>query len=409
MKRAPAAIVLLVAAFGAHATDGNNAGTASADLALSRGASAEEQLHKRLRERVRTIPGTDTQYFVGGFLHVDGIATRHKQDGDEQDTFLVSTTPFGPADRDYRLSIRQSQFDWLSRTPTGYGPIWTRLEANLFPIDGTTALTLNQLLVRWDEHLVLGKTYSTFMDDDALPTTIDYNGPGGVTYVRQWLARGRAALGAGWAIEGSVEAPQAELRVDSPTLSVDTSAERPDLAARVRYESDRGHLQIAGLSRRISVNVTSSAGSVERRVDGTGVAISGSLSVFSDDALLFHTVTGRGVGRYLNDPLSATGLALNASNQLELVRSSGATLYYQHQWAPDWMSVGGASTLWVSDDGQRLPDSLRRIWYVSVNLIHALTPTLYVGAETLWGQAVRVNGDDATNLRLHLAVRYLIF
>jgi hypothetical protein len=409
MKRVLPLIATLMLALGAHAAEGEAPGTESPERALSKGASAEEQLRQRLREHVRTIPGTDTQYVVGGYLNVDAIATQHKQDGDEQDTFLVSTTPFGPADADYRLSLRQSQFNWLSRTPTGIGPVWTRLEANLFPIDGTTALTVNQLFVRWDEHITIGKTYSTFMDDDALPATLDYNGPSGVTYVRQWLARGRLALGAGWALEGAIEESQADLTVDGTILALNTRADRPDLVARVRYETDRGHLQIAGLSRRVSVSVASPLGNVQQPVHGTGLSISGSLSLFSDDTLLFQTVTGKGVGRYFNDPLSATGLALSTSNELELVRSTGTTLYYQHQWAPDWLSVAGTSLLWMNNDGQRLPESLRQIWYTSVNLIHTLTPTLYVGAETLWGKATQVDGTDATNLRLQLSLRYLIF
>jgi hypothetical protein len=38
-------------------------------------------LHDRLRASVRTIPGTETQYLIGGYLQLDGIATRKKQDG----------------------------------------------------------------------------------------------------------------------------------------------------------------------------------------------------------------------------------------------------------------------------------------------------------------------------------------
>ena len=58
--------------------------------------------------------------------------------------------------------------------------------------------------------LLLGKTYSTFMDDAALPTTLDYNGPSGMAFARQWLARVSIPFASGWAIEASVEDPQAD-------------------------------------------------------------------------------------------------------------------------------------------------------------------------------------------------------
>ncbi|MGA8053304.1 MAG: porin, partial [Burkholderiales bacterium] len=379
------------------------------DFAASKGSAAEAQLRERLKSAIRTIPATDTQYLIGGYVQLDGLVTRKKQDGDEQDTFIASTIPFGPADADYRLSVRQSQINWLSRTPTSLGPVWTRLEANLFPLDGKTAPTLNQLFVRLDDWVIVGKTYSTFMDDGILPTTLDYNGPSGVTFVRQWLARGSIPFGSGWALEASVEESQADLDAGGASISVHADARRPDLAARVRYEGDFGHLQLAGLSRSIKVTAESPLGTRNWNVNGTGVSLSGSLNTFGDDTLLWQAVTGKGVGRYFNDPLSATGVALGSDWRFELVRSSGATLYYQHKWAPDWMTVAGVSTLWVSDEGLRPPDALRRVVYASANLLHRLTPTLIVGGEALWGEATQVGGASATNVRVQISLRYLIF
>ena len=100
MRRAAAAAAALALACGASAAEDDG------DFATAKGSKLEAQLEARLKAAVRTIPGTDTQYLIGGYLQVDGIATRKKQDGDEQDTFIVSTTPFGAADADYRLSGR---------------------------------------------------------------------------------------------------------------------------------------------------------------------------------------------------------------------------------------------------------------------------------------------------------------
>jgi hypothetical protein len=403
MRRAAAALAAVALAASATAAEEDG------DFAASKGSQLEAQLESRLKAAIRTIPGTDTEYLIGGYLQLDGIATRHKQDGDEQDTFFVSATPFGPADADYRLSVRQSQINWLSRTPTPIGHVWSRLEANLFPLDGKTAPTLNQLFVRLDDWVIVGKTYSTFMDDGALPTTLDYNGPSGVTFVRQWLARASIPFGSGWAIQASVEESQADLSGGGTLLAVHSDARRPDLAARVRWEGDAGHVQLAGLSRSIDVVADSPLGTRERHVNGTGVSFSGSLNI-GEDTLLYQAVTGKGVGRYFNDPLSSTGVALGTNGRFDLLRSSGVTVYYQHKWAPDWMSVAGASTLWTSDDDQiRRPDELRRVVYASANLLHRLTPTLIVGGEVLWGEATQVGGASATNTRVQLSVRYLIF
>jgi len=404
MTRTLAAAVASALALAAPAAEDDG------DYAASKGSQLEAQLESRLKAAVRTIPGTDTQYLIGGYLQLDALATRKKQDGDEQNTFIVSTTPFGSADGDYRLSVRQSQFNWLSRTPTGVGAVWSRLEANLFPIDGRTYPALNQLFVRLDDRVIVGKTYSTFMDDGVLPTTLDYNGPSGVTFARQWLARVSFPSGSGWALEASVEESQADLAGGGALLALRTDARRPDLAARVRYEGDFGHVQLAGLSRSIDVVADSPFGTRERHVSGTGVSLSGSLNAFDDDTLLWQAVTGKGVGRYFNDPLSASGVALGADRRFELLRSSGVTLYYQHKWAPDWMTVAGASTLWTASDGVlRRPDELRRVVYASANLLHRLTPTLIVGGELLWGEATRVDGSSETNGRVQLSLRYLVF
>ena len=383
---------------------------AAEDWAAVVGGGADERLAKQLEEGVRKIPGTDTRFLVGGFVEVDGLATRHEQTGAEQATFLVSSTPFGAADNDRRLSIRQSQINWLSSTPTALGLLTVNAQANLFSLDfdGTTTLSLQRLYARLADVLVAGRTYSTFVDPDALPTTLDYNGPSGLTSVQQWLVRGMVPLGSGWTVAAGVEQAQADHRAGRRSVELRTEAQRPDLAARLRFDFERGHLQLSGISRRIELTASAGSDTTSRTFDASGLSVSGSLATVGDDSLVAQYTTGKGIGRYFNDSISGTGVGVGVDHRLQLVRSSGATLYYQHHWNADWMSVAGASTLWGSDTGTRPPDALRRLVYASANIIHRLLPALLIGAEGLWGKAIRADGVSASNARLQLSVRYLV-
>ena len=304
MRRTLAALAASLAALAALAAEDDG------DFAASKGSAAEAQLHERLKSAIRIIPGTDTQYLIGGYLQLDALATRRKQAGDEQNTFIASTIPFGAADADYRLSGRQSTDQLVSRTPTGVGDVWTRLEANLFPLDGDTAPTLNQLFVRLADRLIVGKTYSTFMDEGALPTTLDYNGPSGLTFMRQWLVArldpARPGLDARWFGGGIAGRLRRRWRGAQRAVERAPAGSRSARALRGRLRARAARGTYAAHRR----HAASPLGTSERHVNGTGVSLSGSVNTFGDDTLLWHAATGKGIGRYFNDPLSATGVAL---------------------------------------------------------------------------------------------------
>lgn len=414
-----AVVVLAIAAACAVRAGPLEAASPAADATEvdGRGATAETGLRERLEARARTVPGTDTQYLVGASLQADAIAARRRQDGDEQDTLIVSATPFGAAPSAQRLSVRSSQLDWISRTPLEGGPsVWTRLQANLFGPDGTTRPQLTQAWVRWGDTLLLGKTYSTFMDDAVLPATLDYNGPSGVTFVRQWLARVSLPVGGPVRVDASVEEAQAdESAAPGERVRVSGRASRPDLAARLRVEGERTHAQLAVLSRRLDVEAqtgpegapTASAG---RRVAGHGVSLSASVPTFGEDTLSGQWVRGDGVGRYFNDGVSATGAVLGTDLRVVPITLAGTTLYYRRVWTDGLASTFGASRLRVEGDASlRAPAALRSLTYASANLVRRVAPTVFAGAELQWGEAVAVDGARASTVRAQLSLRWLLF
>jgi len=376
---------------------------------VQKGAPADASLEELVKAKARTIPGTGIRYLVAGYLQLDTAWTRRQLEGNEQDTFLVSAIPFGDADSGTRASIRASQINALAQMPTALGELTALMQADLFTYEAGARPNLTQLVARLGNWLGVGKTYSTFMDDEAWPTTLDYNGPSGAVFVRQLLVRGGVSLPAGLRVEASLEDPQTDASAERAGLSVSAKADRPDFVARFRYGSERVHAQLAGLSREVVYSAQLPSGSTQRRVSGYGVSASAAIRVAEEDRLLVQWNKGQGVSRYFNDGLSGLGAVYDAGGRLEPLRLIGAYLYYERAWAPRWKSVTGVSTLRSDSEGLRPASDLRQIDYVSANLIHRLSTNLFVGGEVLWGRAERIDATRANDTRVQLTARYYIY
>jgi hypothetical protein len=399
--RAAFALLLVLCAAGAARAEGNT---------LERGAQAAESLEGRIKSKARTIEGTDTRYLFAGYLQLDGLWTRRELGGDEKDTFLASAIPFGAADADARLGIRASQFNALLHTPTTWGGFTAHAQADLFAYDEGAKPNLTQLALHFGEWLKVGKTYTTFMDDTAWPSTLDYNGPSGAVFVRQFVVRGSVAIAEGLRLEVALEDPQADESAGGPNFSASASAERPDFVARLRYEGERLHAQIAGLSRSVTYSAQlASLASVRRTISGTGVSASAALQVGKGDRLLVQWNQGEGIGRYYNDGLSDLGAVYDAGGTLEPLKLEGAYLYYERQWAEHWTTTAGVSELRAKSEGLRPAGDLRRVRYLSANLVHRLRADLYLGAEALWGEAERMDAVQADDTRIQVTVRYYLY
>ena len=377
---------------------------------MERGAQADASLEERLKASARTFPGTGSRYLIAGYLQLDGLWTRRELTGDEQDTFLASAIAFGAADSDARLGLRASQVNALVHTPTAWGDFVAHAQADLFAYDEGAKFNLTQFALHLGEWLKVGKTYTTFMDDAAWPSTLDYNGPSGAVFVRQFQIRGSVPLAGGFRLEAALEDAQADESAGGPNFSASASSDRPDVVARLRYEGERVHAQLAGLSRSVTYSAQlASLASVRRTIAGTGVSASFALQLGKGDRLLVQWNQGEGIGRYYNDGLSGVGAVYDAGGTLEPLKLEGAYLYYERQWAERWTTTAGLSELRAKSEGLRPAGDLRRVRYVSANLVHRLRTNLFLGAEALWGEAERMDQSQADDTRLQVTARYYLY
>ena len=376
--RVLAAGVFALAASAAHAESD----------ALQRGAEADASLEEMVQAKVRTIPGTGIKYFIGGFVQLDAAWTRKQLTGDEKDAFLPSAIPFGTADSGTRLGIRASQINGIVQ----WGEVTALAQADLFAYEEGVKPNVTQLVARYREWVAVGKTYSTFMDDESWPTTLDYNGPSGAVFSRRLVLRGRLPLGAALKLEAALEDPQAD------------EFERPDLVVRLRYGGENVQAQLAGISR----SATYQLGGMQRRISGSGISASLALPI-GEDRVLAQWSHGEGIAGYFNDGLSGVGAVYNAAGQLEPLEITGWYLYYERKWAARWTSTAGLSELRADSEGLRPATDLRSVRYASANLVHRVTREFFLGGEVLWGRAERINRTSADDVRVQLTARYYLF
>ncbi|MBB1241833.1 porin, partial [Klebsiella pneumoniae] len=92
-----------------------------------------------------------------------------------------------------------------------------------------------------------GYGYSSFMDPDSLPDTLDFAGPGGAGYLLVAGIHHSFAMGKGNTLTVAADDPKTEL--------AGASAERaavprlPDVTGTARMERDWGHLQLGAVAR----------------------------------------------------------------------------------------------------------------------------------------------------------------
>ena len=352
------------------------------------------------------IPGTDTLLKIGGYAKVDFIGDS-KPIG-SHDYFVTSTIPTSGPDTQrgaqFTVQAKQTRLNLDLRRDTDAGPARLFFEGDWFGDasfgfePGSYRAHLRQA---WGQlnNVAAGYGFSGFMDNDALPDTLDFEGPGAAPFLIQAGARYTLKLGKNANLGFGLEAPSAE--VTAPAGNAKSTL--PDLTVRGRYEVEGGHLQVSGVLRRLGWQ---EAG-VNEHTTGYGMNVAGTVTTFGEDYLAAGGVWGKGIARYVSD-ISGSGLdaVVDANGNMKALEEYGGYAAYTHKWNPKLRSTGVAGYLGMNNESFQEATSFSNSQYYSFNVIWNPWGSLNLGAEVLYGHNKTMDGNSANDTRFQMSVQY---
>ena len=357
------------------------------------------------------IPGTQTIIRLGGYAKVDMIYDTG--DIGTQDLFVASSIRVPqPADdgSNFNMHARQTRFTFEVRRPTVLGQSMRFYFENDF-LSGANGQYQFHLRQAYGQ---LGNTYAgygftAFEDADAIPETLDFEGPVSVVSAYQPAIHQSFHLGHGKSLTLSVEKPTSEVStVEKKYVKGLQGAQHlPDLVLAARTEHGWGHLQLGTVLRQLAyIN-----GEHNGRSLGYGASLSGAIKTTGSssyaDRMMFGVVQGKGIAHYIND---TGGLGLDAvvdkDGLLHPLKALGAYAGYTHYWSNSWRSTLVYGVTRIQASPWLGTTMFRESRYGAANLIWNPAPTLAVGLEILHGRLLEQDNRFNDDTRIQGSLQY---
>ncbi len=339
------------------------------------------------------LPGTDVRMKFGGYVKLDAIHD-FKPIG-SPDFFNVATIPVdGSSGSSTHLHAKETRLLIDIRTPSDYGDVRGYVETDFY--GSGTSLRIRRAFVDLFDHVLAGQEWSTFMDEDIIPNTLDYEKPGAYAFLRLPMIRFHASIASSVHVAVAIEDPAVSVENASGTVNTPV----PALTARARMHGAWGHVQLSGGVERVTYRPAT--GSTQATTIYAG-NISGALRIGRDE-LTFQVLGGPGAAKYRGGESAAC--IVDESGTLRAVFGWGATLGYEHWWSNAFSSLllGNVGS---DNVGRYTSEPLTRtVGYGVLNLLWHYLPGSFCGIEYLHGARGVVGGQSGTASRLQASVRY---
>jgi DcaP outer membrane protein len=352
------------------------------------------------------LPGTQTLMRIGGYFKTDFIYDT--KPAGNADSFIPSTFPIPQLSgiNTTTVSIRPTRFNFDFLIPASTTSVRTFIEFDMFGTNATTPRLRHayaQVL-----NVLLGQSFSNFMDPDSGPDTLDFQGPNAQVSIRNPQLRYSLPLGDKRSLSFSVEKASSDVSFTTTTFNSLPASPAPDGAIKFRQDFTGGHFQISALFRDPSAYLPDGRSA---SVFGWGIDATGSNKVFRRDVFVYQGAYGAGMERYVND---TSGLGIDAAPtdaadpHLEAVPIVATYGGYQHYWNKSLRSSAVYGFVQVENTDLEPGSAYHKSDYSAVNLIW--TPfafgSLNLGTEFLYGELIDKNNARATASRFMFSAKY---
>ncbi len=327
------------------------------------------------------------QVSLKGYLKMDAMYSDY-QDGTlsagnlGKDFYVPSLTPVGGQAQTDSVDFhaRQSRFALATNTDVDGASLKTYIEMDFMVtpngderISNSYTPRLRHAFLQYNNWL-FGQTWSTFMDVNALPETLDFIGNTDATiFVRQTMVRYTHGN-----FQFALENPESTVTPfggDARIVSDDNGL--PDAVVRYNYSSGNLSLTVAGLIRQLQY---ADGVAVDDTENAFGISVSGVYKIGKDD-IKFLVNSGSGIGRYVGLNISS-GAVLNAQNELEAIDTTAYSMAYRHFWNDQWRSSITYSAIDIDNDTALTGTGVSNNAYsVRANLLYSPTNRLTLGGE----------------------------
>ncbi|MEX1131650.1 MAG: DcaP family trimeric outer membrane transporter [Flavobacteriales bacterium] len=339
------------------------------------------------------IPGTDIRMTMGGYIKLDLI--HDLSPIGSPNFFDVSKIPTdGSTGSSTRLQAQETRLRWDFRRDSKYGEVRGYMEGDFYGGAGNP-FRLRHAYVDIGGRWLVGQTWSTFMDENIIPPTLDYEKPAAYAFARHAMIRYTQPLGDKTFIALALEQPSASIQTPEPGK---VNNPLPDFAMRARRTGKWGHVQLSGFLGGAEFQPDSGSTS---NVLTYGVNLSGQVNFGKKDKFIYQGIYGPGLARYRFGNYAAP----DSTGKIQAITGMGFTAGVLHHWSDAWSSFVMYNYGTVEPTDLQNPGDSKTTSYVAANLQWHFTSFAWAGVEYLHGTNENVVGQDGSADRIMLSVQ----